>query len=431
MENRFEEALDSTHDRQKGEVEKGTERVQRICVEGRESEDETPSPIDRKVELCEGDVPTGRIVSEQTIGVEGQRSEERGMDGGAADVEESVGRVIVLGSDGEEEQAPPSLQPSSSSSHRNRCMRSWMGSVRENLARKFQFLRNMERKDEGNVDQCERNSSGRESTEESEVGVGGEEDKIRWTEDGQHLGDVQHQEGKGRREAGRCDEVGVQKAGEVGIEDRSSGAHQGDGEHNGGQAEPNVSARRVRNEARCARRSAEGMGDRDRRRCICNESQQEVRALLVKGVGGGGRSERRVRKELVFDDDSVSPSPDSAGGSGGEEDGSGWGERCSGVSRLEGTIVGDETGKTRVETQGSGNVRGDDGAAGEHLFVPATSWGSQGLVRRHDTVEEARVRREAGLLFFRSIHHHLKVDRRVTATIERTYKNVNLWKRAW
>ncbi|KAK2942474.1 hypothetical protein BLNAU_22620 [Blattamonas nauphoetae] len=414
MENRFEESLDSTHNTQKGEVEKGTETVQRVCVGGQESEDKTPGPTDRRIELCKNDVPTGRTVSEQVVSAERQRSEEGGMDGGAADVEERGGRVIVLGSDGEEEQASPSSQSPSPGIHRNRCMRAWMGSVRENLTRKFQFLRDVEGEDEGDVDQCEGNSGCGEGAEESEGVVGGEEDQGRQPEDGQHLGDVQHQEREGGEETCRSDKVSLQKTGEVGSEDSSSRAHQRDGEHNGGQVEPNVSARRVRYEARCARRSAEGMGSRDRGGRVRNESQPEVRAILVKGVGEGRRSERRIRKELVFDDDSVPPSADSTG-----------------VSRLEGTIVGDETERTRVEAQGSGDVRGDGGAAGKHLVVPTTSGGSQSLFPRRDSIEESRIRREAGLLFFRSIHHHLKVDGRVTAIIERTYKNVNLWRRAW
>ncbi|KAK2954637.1 hypothetical protein BLNAU_10488 [Blattamonas nauphoetae] len=431
MENRFEEPLDSTHRTQKGEVEKRTETVQRIGVGRQEGEDKTPGPSDWGVELCKNDVPTGRTVSEQADGVEGQRSEEGRMDGGTVDVEEGVGRVVVLGSDGEEEQASPISQSSISSSHRNGRMRSWMGSVRENLTRKFQFLRDLEGKDTEDVDQCEGDGGCGESTEESEVVVGREEDQVRQPENGQHLGDVQHQERKGRKKIGRGDKVGVQKAGKVGTEDRPSRTHQRDREHDGGQAEPNVSARRLRYESRCARRSPEGMGDGDRGGRLRNESQQEVRAILVKGVGEGRRSERRIRKELVFDDDSVPPSADSTGGSSSEEVGDRRGERRAGVSRLEGTIVGDETEKTRVEVQGGGNVRGDDGAVGKHFIAPTASGGSQGLVHRRDSIEEARVRREAGLLFFRSIHHHLKVDGRVTAIIERTYKNVNLWRRAW
>ncbi|KAK2963678.1 hypothetical protein BLNAU_1243 [Blattamonas nauphoetae] len=310
-------------------------------------------------------------------------------------------------------------------------MRSWLGSMRENLARKFQFLRDMERKDESDVHQCEGDSRGRARTEESEVVVGGEEDQVRWPENGQHLSDVQYQEGEGREETCGSDKVGLQEAGEVGVEDSPGRTHQRDRERDSGQIEPNVSARRVRYEKRCSRRCAEGVEDGDRRGCVRNQSQQEVRALLVKGGGGRGRSERRIRKKLVFDDDSLPPSPDPSRGSCGEEDGDGRVERCTGVAELEGAVVGDETEGTRVEAQGSGNVRGDDGAAGKHIVVPTASGGGQSLVYRRDTIEEARIRREAGLLFFRSIHHHLKVDGRVTAIIERTYKNVNLWRRAW
>ncbi|KAK2942382.1 hypothetical protein BLNAU_22693 [Blattamonas nauphoetae] len=186
VEDRLQQSLDSTHDRQKGEVEKGTEGVQRFCIEGHESEDKTSRSIDRKAELCQGDVPTRKIVSEQAHGGKGQRSEEGGMDRRTADVEEGVGGVVVLGSDSEEEQATSTSQPSSSSSHRNGCMRSWMGSVRENLGRQFQFLRDVERENEGDVDQCERDGSCREGTEEIQVVVGGEEDQVRQPEIGRH-----------------------------------------------------------------------------------------------------------------------------------------------------------------------------------------------------------------------------------------------------
>ncbi|KAK2950873.1 hypothetical protein BLNAU_14175 [Blattamonas nauphoetae] len=81
-------------------------------------------------------------------------------------------------------------------------------------------------------------------------------------------------------------------------------------------------------------------------------------------------------------------------GPSGEEVGDRWGTMHIGVSELEGAVVGDGTETTRVVVQSGRDVRGDDGAAGEHLVVPATSgevrvsFIDASQWRKHESVEK-------------------------------------------